>query len=462
VVRKFKDAAERELTSSVYGSRVMAQPLPKYRLPEESMPAAVTYQLIHDQLSLDMKPDQNLASFVTTWMEPEAERLIHESMRFNLANEEEYPHVVQLEERCVNMLARLFHADPKQTAVGTATIGSSEAVMLGGLAMKWTWRQRRQRAGLPAESPNIVMGENVQVVWEKFARYFDVEPRFIPVKKGRYITTPEDIVKTVNENTIGVCAILGSTFTGEFEPVEEINEALGQVEAEKGWEIPIHVDAASGGFVAPFLYPHLKWDFRLSRVVSINVSGHKYGLVYPGLGWIVWRDHAALPEELIFHVNYLGGDLPTFTLNFSRPASPVVAQYYNFLRLGREGYTRIMENLKSVADYLAEQIAATGVCEVLGSRQALPLVAFTVHEDAGFTVFQLSDKLREHGWFLPAYTMPKDATDVAVMRIVARENLSRDLAESLVGDITRAIAALSAGKPAAHHPKHVRKGKRPC
>jgi len=462
VVRKFKDAAERELTSSVYGSRVMAQPLPKYRLPEESMPAAVTYQLIHDQLSLDMKPDQNLASFVTTWMEPEAERLIHESMRFNLANEEEYPHVVQLEERCVNMLARLFHADPKQTAVGTATIGSSEAVMLGGLAMKWTWRQRRQRAGLPAESPNIVMGENVQVVWEKFARYFDVEPRFIPVKKGRYITTPEDIARTVNENTIGVCAILGSTFTGEFEPVEEINEALGQVEAEKGWEIPIHVDAASGGFVAPFLYPHLKWDFRLSRVVSINVSGHKYGLVYPGLGWIVWRDHAALPEELIFHVNYLGGDLPTFTLNFSRPASPVVAQYYNFLRLGREGYTRIMENLKSVADYLAEQIAATGVCEVLGSRQALPLVAFTVHEDAGFTVFQLSDKLREHGWFLPAYTMPKDATDVAVMRIVARENLSRDLAESLVGDITRAIAALSAGKPAAHHPKHVRKGKRPC
>jgi glutamate decarboxylase len=334
--------------------------------------------------------------------------------------------------------------------------------MLGGLAMKWTWRQRRQRAGLPAESPNIVMGENVQVVWEKFARYFDVEPRFIPVKKGRYITTPEDIARTVNENTIGVCAILGSTFTGEFEPVEEINEALGQVEAEKGWEIPIHVDAASGGFVAPFLYPHLKWDFRLSRVVSINVSGHKYGLVYPGLGWIVWRDHAALPEELIFHVNYLGGDLPTFTLNFSRPASPVVAQYYNFLRLGREGYTRIMENLKSVADYLAEQIAATGVCEVLGSRQALPLVAFTVHEDAGFTVFQLSDKLREHGWFLPAYTMPKDATDVAVMRIVARENLSRDLAESLVGDITRAIAALSAGKPAAHHPKHVRKGKRPC
>ena len=461
-MRTFKDSAEKELTSSIYGSRVMAQPLPKYRLPEDSLPPGVVYQLIHDQLSLDMKPDQNLASFVTTWMEPEAEHLIRESMRFNLANEEEYPHVVQLEERCVNMLARLYHADPHQTAMGTATIGSSEAVMLGGLAMKWAWRKRRQAAGQPADRPNLVMGENVQVVWEKFVRYFDVEPRFIPVERGRYVTGAEQVAAAVDANTIGVCAILGSTFTGEFEPVEAISGALDRVEAEKGWDIPIHVDAASGGFVAPFLYPHLKWDFRLPRVVSINVSGHKYGLVYPGLGWVVWRDRAVLPEELIFHVNYLGGDLPTFTLNFSRPASPVVAQYYNFLRLGREGYTRIMRNLKAVADYLAHEIDATGVLEVLGSREALPLVAFTAREDAGFTVFQLSDKVREHGWFLPAYTMPKNATDVAVMRIVARENLSRDLAESLVADLRRAIAALRGADPTPHHVKHARKGKRPC
>ena len=464
MIKRFKDSAEQEFTTSIYGSRVMAQPLPKYRMPEGSLPGAVAYQMVHDQLNLDMKPDKNLASFVTTWMEPEADRLIEESMRFNLANEEEYPHVIELEERCVNMLARLFHADPKQTAMGVATIGSSEAVMLGGLAMKWRWRLRRQQAGLPSDRPNLVMGENVQVVWEKFCRYFDVEARYIPVEPGQYVTRPEDVARMVDENTIGVCAILGTTFTGEFEPVADICAALDEVQAQRGWDIPVHVDAASGGFVAPFLFPHLKWDFRLPRVCSINVSGHKYGLVYPGLGWVLWRDKAALPEELVFHVNYLGGEMPTFTLNFSRSSAPIVAQYYNFLRLGHEGYTNIMRNLQGVANYLAEQLAATGVCEILGSRQALPLVAFAVKPDAGFTVFQLSDKLREYGWFVPAYTMPKNATHIAVMRIVVRENLSRDLAGSLVADMQRAIAALQAGLPHNHHhAAHAkRKSKRPC
>ena len=464
MIKRFKDAAEQEIITSIYGSRVMAQPLPKYRLPDGSLPAAVAYQLVHDQLNLDMKPDKNLASFVTTWMESEADRLIEESMRFNLANEEEYPHVIGIEERCVNMLARLFHADPHQPAMGVATIGSSEAVMLGGLAMKWRWRLRRQQTGLPTDRPNLVMGENVQVVWEKFCRYFDVEPRYIPVEPGRYITGAADVACAVDENTIGVCAILGTTFTGEFEPVAEICEALDKIQAGRGWDIPVHVDAASGGFVAPFLYPHLKWDFRLPRVCSINVSGHKYGLVYPGLGWVLWRNAAALPEELIFHVNYLGGEMPTFTLNFSRSTAPIVAQYYNFLRLGHAGYTNIMRNLKSVADYLAEQLTATGICHVLGSRQALPLVAFTVAADVGFTVFQFSDKLREYGWFVPAYTMPKNATHIAVMRIVVRENLSREMAENLVADLQRAIAALQKGENHSHdHAAHAkRKSKRPC
>ena len=464
MIKHFKDSAEQEFTASIYGSRVMAQPLPKYRLPEGSLPGSVAYQLVHDQLNLDMKPDKNLASFVTTWMEPEADLLMQESMRFNLANEEEYPHVIGMEERCVNLLARLFHADPNQTALGVATIGSSEAVMLGGLAMKWRWRLRRQQAGLPADRPNLVMGENVQVVWEKFCRYFDVEPRCIPVEPGRYITRPEDVAHAVDEHTIGVCAILGTTFTGEFEPVAEICAALDAIQAARGWDIPVHVDAASGGFVAPFLYPHLKWDFRLPRVCSINVSGHKYGLVYPGLGWVLWRDKSALPDELVFHVNYLGGEMPTFTLNFSRPASPIVAQYYNFLRLGREGFTNIMQNLKGVADYLAERLAATGVCRILGNRQSLPLVAFEVDAAAGFTVFQLSDKLREYGWFVPAYTMPKNAHEIAVMRIVVRENLSRELAEDLLGDFNRAVAALQKGEGNGHnHAAHAkRKSKRPC
>jgi glutamate decarboxylase len=334
--------------------------------------------------------------------------------------------------------------------------------MLGGLALKWRWRARRKAAGLPSDRPNLVMSESVQVVWEKFARYFDVEPRYVPVEEGRYVLDPAAVAHAVDENTIGVCAILGSTFTGEFEPVEAISAVLDRVQAANGWEIPIHVDAASGGFVAPFLHPGLRWDFRLPRVASINVSGHKYGLVYPGIGWVLWRDKAALPEELIFHVNYLGGDLPTFTLNFSRPASPIVAQYYNFLRLGHEGYTRIMKNLQAVANFLAEKVAATGFCAVLGSRDALPLVPFTVRADAGFTVFQLSDKLREFGWFLPAYTMPKNATNVAVMRIVVRENLSRDLAGSLLADLDRAIAELRGAPAAGRHGRPGHKSKRPC
>lgn len=464
MIKRFKDSVEHEVTTSIYGSRVMAEPLPKYRLPEGSLPGAMAYQLVHDQLNLDMKPDKNLASFVTTWMEPEANRLIEESMRFNLANEEEYPHVIEIESRCVNMLARLFHADPRQQAMGVATIGSSEAVMLGGLAMKWHWRLLRRQAGLSTDRPNLVMGENVQVVWEKFCRYFDVEPRLIPVEPGRYITGAVDITRAVDEHTIGVCAILGTTFTGEFEPVAEICQVLDAVQAERGWDIPVHVDAASGGFVAPFLYPHLRWDFRLPRVCSINVSGHKYGLVYPGLGWVLWRDKTALPDDLVFHINYIGGEMPTFTLNFSRSSAPIVAQYYNFLRLGREGYTNIMRNLKSVSDYLAKELEATGVCRVIGSRQALPLVVFEIRESAGFTVFQLSDKLREYGWFVPAYTMPKNAQHITVMRIVVRETLSRELAGSLVADMKRAIAALQLGVNHHHsHAAHVRrKSKRPC
>ena len=409
MVKKIRHAEEDELLGSVYGSRSMSQPLPKYRLPEGSLPAPLAYQLVHDQLNLDMKPDQNLASFCTTWMEPEAEKLILESMRFNLANEEEYPHVIQIEERCVNMLARLFHAERAQEAVGVATIGSSEAVMLGGLALKWRWRARRRAAGLPADRPNIVMGESVQVVWEKFARYFDVEPRYIPVEKGRYVLAPEDVARTVDENTIGVCAILGSTFTGEFEPVEAIGDALDRVQAEKGWDIPIHVDAASGGFVAPFLYPELRWDFRLPRVASINVSGHKYGLVYPGhrLGALARQGGAAggadlprqLPRRRPAHLHAellaprLAGDRPVLQFPAPRP----------------RGVHPDHGEPAAVSDYLAGKIAATGVCTVLGSREALPLVPFTVRADAGFTVFQLSDKLREFGWFLPAYTMPKNA-----------------------------------------------------
>lgn len=431
-----------ETLAPTYGTRYVSEPLPKYSLPEASIPGNVAYQLIHDELMLDGKPAQNLASFVSTWMEPEAEKLITENLNINLADEDEYPHIIEMEERCVNIIARLFNAKPEEKPVGVATIGSSEAVMLAGLAMKWNWKKKRQNSGLTIDKPNLVMGENVQVVWEKFARYFDVEPKFIPIEEGEYIITPEKVINTVDENTIGVCTILGTTFTGDFEPIEEINNALDKLNKEKGWDIPIHVDAASGGFVAPFLYPKLKWDFRLSRVNSINVSGHKYGLVYPGIGWVVWKNHQILPEELIFHVNYLGGDLPTFTLNFSRSSTGVVAQYYNFLRLGKEGYTNIMKNLLNTSNYIAKEIEDFEIFELTSRKNTLPLVAWKVKNNVDFDAFQLSDKLRQYGWIVPAYTMPKNAEHISVLRIVVREHLSMDLAENLINDIDRAIKEL--------------------
>lgn len=430
-----------------YGSRYFAEPVPKYELPENSMPARVAHQIIHDEMNLDGNPSLNLASFVTTWMEPEADRLMSECFSKNYIDQDEYPQTTEIQNRCVNMLARLYHAPRESTAVGTGTVGSSEAIMLAGLALKWKWRQRRQAQGRPTDRPNLVMGYNVQVVWEKFARYFDVEPRYVPLTEDRYVIDPEEALSLVDENTIGVVAILGSTYTGEYEPVAEIDALLAQKNAETGWEVPIHVDAASGGFVAPFASPDLKWDFRLPGVKSINVSGHKYGLVYPGVGWVIWRGEEDLPDDLVFHVNYLGGDQPTFNLNFSKGASQVVAQYYNFLRLGHEGYRRIMLGLGETASYLTEQIEQLERFDILSRPGALPLVCFRLRDEDRYTVFDLSDKLRERGWVVPAYTMAPNAEHIAVLRVVVREGFSRDMAEMLLADLHRSCEKLKSTHP---------------
>jgi glutamate decarboxylase len=319
--------------------------------------------------------------------------------------------------------------------------------MLGGLAMKWTWRQRREAAAQPTDRPNMVMGSNVQVVWEKFCRYWDVEARYVPISDDRFTVAPDDVMARVDENTIGVIPILGTTFTGEFEPIAEIHDRVVAHNAANGTDIPIHVDAASGGFVAPFLDPDLEWDFRLPQVKSINVSGHKYGLTYPGIGFVVWRSKDDLPEDLIFHVNYLGGDMPTFTLNFSRPGNQIVGQYYNFVRLGRDGYRRIMERLRDTATYLADKIAAMGPFEILSDGSALPVLAFKIEDPSKFTVFHVSDQLRTKGWQVPAYTMPENATDVAVLRIVVREGFGMDLADGLLDALTDAVAHLEQYPP---------------
>ena len=423
-----------------YAGRLSHIPVPKNRMPDEMASSEAAYRLIHDELLLDGSSRLNMATFVTTWMEPEAETLMAESFDKNMIDKDEYPQTAEIERRCVNIVADLFNAPAEGDAVGVSTVGSSEAVMLGGLAMKWRWRQRREATGQSTDKPNMVMGSNVQVVWEKFCRYWDVEAHYVPVAEDRFTVAPDDVMARVDENTIGVIPILGTTYTGEFEPIGEIHDRVVAYNTANGTDIPIHVDAASGGFVAPFLHPHLEWDFRLPQVKSINVSGHKYGLTYPGLGFVVWRSKDDLPEDLIFHVNYLGGDMPTFTLNFSRPGNQIIGQYYNFVRLGREGYRRIIETLRDIAMHLSTEIAAMGPFEVVSDGSAEPVLAFKLKDPSRFTVFHVSEALRMGGWQVPAYTMPENATDVAVLRIVVREGFGMDLASDLLEALQRAVA----------------------
>ena len=315
--------------------------------------------------------------------------------------------------------------------------------MLGGMALLWRWRARRRAAGRDASAPNLVMGSNVQVCWEKFCRYWEVEPRYVPMVPGRYHLGAAEAAALCDENTIGVVAILGSTMDGSYEPVAGVSAELDALAAGGGPDVPVHVDGASGGFIAPFLQPDLEWDFRVPRVASINTSGHKYGLVYPGVGWIVWRDAAALPEDLIFRVNYLGGEMPTFALNFSRPGAQVAAQYYNFIRLGHSGYQHVQQTCQDIAMYLSGEIAKIGPFELLTDGSDLPVFAFRLSDSVkGYSVFDVSERLRMRGWQVPAYTFPADLQDMAVMRIVVRNGFSMDLANLLLDDLRLHIRVL--------------------
>jgi glutamate decarboxylase len=447
---------EEQILAPTYGQRSLRNALPRYDIPENEMQPQTAYNVIRDELMLDGNARLNLATFVTTWMEPEARLLMAETFDKNMIDKDEYPQTAELELRCVNMLSRLWNSPSHEEAVGCSTIGSSEAAMLGGMALKWRWREQMRTEGRPKDKPNLVMGINVQVCWEKFCRYWDIEPRFAPMEGDRYHLTAQEAVKLCDENTIGVIAIMGSTFDGSYEPVHEINDALDALQREKGWDIPIHVDGASGGFVAPFLQPDLAWDFRVPRVKSINTSGHKYGLVYPGVGWIIWRDKAELPEDLIFSVNYLGGQMPTFAINFSRPGNQVVAQYYNFLRLGKEGYTRIHKACQEVALYLSGEIARMGPFYLISDGSDIPVFAFALKEVTNFTVFDLSERLRDRGWLVPAYTFPENRQDLAALRIVVKEGFSRDMADLLLNDIQRHLQFF-ASQP-GYHPGPAKSG----
>jgi glutamate decarboxylase len=424
--------------------------IPRLRLADLPMPADSAYRIVHDELLLDGSARLNLATFVTTYMDQEAEKLMGECLPKNMIDKDEYPQTAELERRCVNIIAHLWNASENEQATGCSTTGSSEACMLGGMALKWRWRAKREAKGLPADKPNLVMGANVQVCWEKFARYWDVEMRLVPVGPEATHLNAETAVAHCDENTIGVVAVLGSTYDGTYEPVAEIAQALGVLADSGGPDIPMHVDAASGGFIAPFLDPELEWDFRIGRVASINASGHKFGLVYPGVGWAIWRDASALPEELIFDVDYLGGHMPTFALNFSRPGAQVIAQYYAFLRLGRDGYQRIQQECRDNCGWIANRIGDMGPFEIVSRGDGIPAVAFkmappTSRDGPGYTVYDVSEGLRAHGWLVPAYTMPPNMEDMAVLRVVVRNGFSRDMAGLFLESLAAVVERLQGG-----------------
>ncbi|KAI8632828.1 glutamate decarboxylase [Xylariaceae sp. FL1651] len=446
--------------------------VPKYELPKEGAPADTVYQLVRDELDLDGRPNLNLASFVSTYMEPNANQLMTENLNKNLADHDEYPAMVAIHERCVSILAHLWGAIKGEQAVGSVTTGSSEGVLLGGLAMKRRWQEYRKSKGLDTLHPNIIMGANAQVALEKFARYFDVEARILPVsKESKHRLDPKLVKENVDGNTIGVFVIMGSTYTGHYEPVEEISKILDEYQERTGLDIPIHVDAAGGGFVAPFACAEAggpRWNFQLPRVKSINTSGHKYGLVYPGVGWVIWRDESYLPKHLIFELHYLGGTEKSFTLNFSRPGAQTTVQYYNLIHLGFNGYREIIENCLTNARLLSKSLEATGwytcVSEIHKRKPAtarsviagktsanyeagLPVVAFRLSDDFKGKFSHIKQEsvallMRARQWIIPNYALPPGEDKTEILRVVVRESMTFDLVDRLISDLVSVTQTL--------------------
>ena len=436
---KGKISSDRD--ARIFGSGFLPNPLPKYKVPMEETDPAAAYQLVHDELLLDGNSRQNVATFCQTWVEPEIRKLMDECLDKNMIDKDEYPQMAELEARCVHMLGDLWHAPDAANTLGCSTTGSSEAAMLGGLALKTKWRNHRQKAGKDATRPNLVCGP-VQICWHKFCRYFDVEMRQVPCEGNRLLMSPEEVIKRCDENTIAVVPTLGVTYTLQYEPVEAIAAALDELEQEQGLDVPVHVDAASGGFVAPFIHPSVVWDFRLPRVKSINASGHKYGLAPLGCGWAIWREAQDLSEELIFNVKYLGGNMPTFALNFSRPGGQIAAQYYNLVRLGRKGYAKITHGCEQIGIWFANELNELGMFDlVYDGRGGIPGCTWTLRNGShpNFTLYDLSDRLRMRGWEVPAYPLPAHCTNLVVQRVLARFGLSRDLAGLLLDDLQCAM-----------------------
>ena len=442
----FKNKIKHNYKDESHGSKSALRILPKFKMANEEMDPKIAYEAVYSELALDGNASLNLATFVQTWEEEEVHKLMDDCIVKNMIDKDEYPQTAAIEERCVHMLADLWNSPEATNTLGTSTTGSSEAAMLGGLAMLWNWRKKMKALGKPTDKPNMITGA-VQICWHKFARYWDIEIREVPMEKNKYMMNADDVLKYADENTICVVPTLGLTFTLQYEPVLEIAKALDKLEKDKGLDIPIHVDGASGGFLAPFIEEQksLIWDFRIERVKSINTSGHKFGLAPVGVGWVIWRDEKSLPKELIFEVNYLGGNMPTFALNFSRPGGQIVAQYYNFIRLGKDGYEKIQNNSSYIGQYLAKEIEKLNIFEIVyDGKDGIPGCAWKIKDNCNvsFNLYALADKLRTRGWLVPAYSLPKNASDTVIQRVLVKQNFTLDMASLLVDDITNAIQYL--------------------
>jgi len=432
--------------SPVFGSSASAKDIPKYKLPEEPMEARIAYRLIKDELLDEGSARQNLATFCQTYMEDEAVKLLGETLEKNAIDKSEYSRTAEIENRCVNIIADLWHAPAQQVYIGTSTVGSSEACMLGGMAMKFRWRHLASSAGIDpvTKKPNLVISSGYQVCWEKFCVYWDIEMRQVPMDNEHMSINIDEVLDYVDEYTIGVVGILGITYTGRYDDIKALDQKLSEYNKNAKVPVPIHVDAASGGFYTPFMEPDLEWDFCLDNVVSINASGHKYGLVYPGIGWIIWKNTKYLPQELVFNVSYLGGEMGTMAINFSRSASQILGQYYNFLRFGFDGYRRIHQKTHDVALYIAEALKQTGLFNVISDGASLPVICYGLKEDAkvSWTLYDLADRLQMKGWQVPTYPMPINLQNLIVQRYVLRADLSMNMACELAEDLRQAIAKL--------------------
>jgi glutamate decarboxylase len=440
-----RDDIRHKLLDTTFAARDVSRPLPKYKFPIEEQTPRDIMQIVEDELYLDGNPRQNLATFCQTWEEDEVKHIMAQSIDRNMIDKSEYPQTAELEIRCAHMLADLWNAPEVSNSIGTSTTGSSEACMLGGMAAKWRWKAKRNAAGKPVDKPNLVCGP-VQVCWDKFCRYWEVEKREVQMTPERFQMDPKSMLDLVDENTICVVPTFGVTYTGHYEQVKPLAEALDKLHADTGLDVDIHVDGASGGFLAPFCTPDIVWDFRLPRVKSISTSGHKYGLAPLGCGWVVWRDKADLPDDLIFSVPYLGGQVGTFAINFSRPAGQIISQYYLFNRLGREGYKRVQDACYATAQYIAAEVGKLGPFDFINTgdpNAGIPAVCFRVRPgaDLPYSLFDLSAKLLERGWQVPAFNLVGDANDITVMRVMVRQGTSMDLASLLIDDMKRAIAA---------------------